>query len=288
MKLTAVFMKVPGGDHKTLVELNKKDPDMEVAKQGFKEGRNHADDVPGMINLFRRFHSNTYINKAIVAWKNADSLVTFFGPIGEELHAEINSPNYSQENINKILLQIDPLNEKVTKFEDDFSFALGEGSRWLESVVFGNVEALDGRLRTECVYSQVPAFSAADRAMIDVLALTRENRLAVVELKADEDIHLPLQGVDYWSRVTWHQDRGEFRKFGYFPGHELSALKPLLLLIAPALHVHPATDTILRYLSPEIEWELLGIDERWRDKMRVVFRKRPSDLRSSVAVRQSA
>jgi hypothetical protein len=35
------------------------------------------------------------------------------------------------------------------------------------------------------------------RAMIDVLALTRGGRLAVVELKADEDIHLPLQGLDY-------------------------------------------------------------------------------------------
>ncbi len=157
--------------------------------------------------------------------------------------------------------------------------------RWLESVVFGNVEALDGRLRTDCVYSQVPAFSAADRAMIDVLALTRENRLAVVELKADEDIHLPLQGVDYWSRVAWHQDRGEFRKFGYFPGRELSPQKPLLLLVAPALHVHPSTDAILRYLSPQIEWELLGIDERWRDGVRVVFRKRWSDFRGQVADR---
>src|SRR6266581_2136706 len=103
--------------------------------------------------------------------------------------------------------------------------------------------------------------------MIDILAATRESRLAVVELKADEDIHLPLQGVDYWSRVAWHQERGEFRKFGYFPGRELSPQKPLLLLVAPALHVHPATDTILRYLAPEIEWELLVIDERWRDGM---------------------
>ena len=160
--------------------------------------------------------------------------------------------------------------------------------RWLESVVFKDVEALDGRLRTDCVYSQVPAFSAADRAMIDVLALTRENRLAVVELKADEDIHLPLQGVDYWARVTWHQERGEFRKFGYFPGIELSPRKPLLLLVAPALHVHPATDTILRYLSPDIEWELLGIDERWRDGVRAVFRKRASDQRDEIANRRSA
>ena len=92
------------------------------------------------------------------------------------------------------------------------------------------------------MYSQVPAFSAADRAMIDVLTMTHEGRLAVVELKADEDIHLPLQGLDYWARVEWHHGRGEFLRFGYFGGRELSAETPLLFLVAPALHVHPATD----------------------------------------------
>jgi len=106
------------------------------------------------------------------------------------------------------------------------------------------------------------AFSAADRAMIDVLAVTLEGHLAVLELKADEDIHLPLQGVDYWSRVDWHHRRGEFQRFGYFPGRELSPDPPLLLLVAPALHIHPATDTLLRYISLEIDWTLMGIDER--------------------------
>ena len=147
--------------------------------------------------------------------------------------------------------------------------------RWMESLVARSIAALDGRLRPEFVYTQVPAFAACDRAMIDILAETREARLAVIELKADEDIHLPLQGVDYWSRVAWHQSRGEFAHFGYFPGREISAQKPLLMLVAPALHLHPTTDTILRYLSPEIEWEVLGIDEHWRDEIRVVFRKRP-------------
>jgi hypothetical protein len=160
--------------------------------------------------------------------------------------------------------------------------------RWLESVVIQNLGELDGRLCPEEVYSQVPTFSGADRAMIDVLTVTREGRLALLELKADEDIHLSLQGVDYWSRVTWHQSRGEFAKFGYFPGRELSAEKPLLLLAAPALHVHPATDTILHYLSPEIDWELLGIDERWREQIKVVFRKRASDLRNPGTDRKSA
>jgi len=146
--------------------------------------------------------------------------------------------------------------------------------RWLESLVAADVSVIDGRLDSVCAYSQVPAFSAADRAMIDVLTTTHEGRLAVVELKADEDIHLPLQGLDYWARVAWHHERGEFQRFGYFDGRELSSEKPLLFLVAPALHVHPTTDVLLRYISSEIEWEFAGVDERWREGVKVIFRKR--------------
>jgi hypothetical protein len=146
--------------------------------------------------------------------------------------------------------------------------------RWLESLVVGDVSVINERLESRQLYSQVPAFSAADRAMLDVLTTTHDGRLAVVELKADEDIHLPLQGLDYWSRVDWHHARGEFQKYGYFAARELSGESPLLFLVAPALHVHPATDTILRYISPQIEWEFVGIDERWREDVKVVFRKR--------------
>src|SRR5437868_4054300 len=145
---------------------------------------------------------------------------------------------------------------------------------WLESLVIENIGAVDERLDSACLYSQVPAFSASDRAMIDVLTVTREGRLAVVELKADEDIHLPLQGLDYCSRVAWPQARGEFQRFGYFPGRELSTAEPLLFLVSPALHVHPATDTLLHYISPAVQWTLVAIDETWREGVRVVFRKR--------------
>ncbi|MGD1024520.1 MAG: hypothetical protein ABR880_17165 [Candidatus Sulfotelmatobacter sp.] len=157
--------------------------------------------------------------------------------------------------------------------------------RWLESLVVGDVSVVDDRLDASGQYSQVPAFSAADRAMIDVLTTTHAGQLAVVELKADEDIHLPLQGVDYWSRVEWHHARGEFPRFGYFCSKELSPEKPLLFLVAPALHVHPTTDTLLCYLSPEIEWEFVGIDERWREGVKVVFRKRAN--RSARGGRES-
>jgi hypothetical protein len=145
--------------------------------------------------------------------------------------------------------------------------------RWLESLVCRNVQAIDAELDPACCYTQVPAFSASDRAVIDVLGITRGGRLAVIELKAEEDLHLPIQGLDYWSRVRWHQQRGEFQRFGYFPGRELSPESPLLYLVAPALHVHPTTDTLLRYVAPEIDVCVAGLDERWREGARVVFRK---------------
>ncbi len=145
--------------------------------------------------------------------------------------------------------------------------------RWLESLVFKDVAAVDPRLDPAHVYSQVPAFSASDRAMIDVLSCTREGRLAVLELKADEDIHLPLQGLDYWARVQWHHSRAELQQYGYFTGMQLSPRPPLLFLVAPSLRVHPAVDALLRYFSPEIDWMLIGVDERWREGIRVIYRK---------------
>jgi signal transduction histidine kinase len=129
------FMAVPLGDHKTLVELGKEKPDMEVARQGFREGRIHDDDIDGMITLFRRFNWVSFINRAIKVWSEADPLIAEFNPIADSLYVEINSPSPSQERINAILDKIGPLNEKLTVLEDEFSYTLGEGSRWLENLV---------------------------------------------------------------------------------------------------------------------------------------------------------
>ncbi len=147
--------------------------------------------------------------------------------------------------------------------------------RWLETLITRDVRLIDERLDGRFVYSQVPAFAASDRAMLDVLTCTLDGRLAILELKANEDIHLPLQGLDYWTRVHWHQQHGGFVRNGYFAGRELSSAPPLLFLVAPALRVHPASDVLLRYLSPRIEWTLVEIDERWRNGIRVVNKKHP-------------
>ncbi len=166
--------------------------------------------------------------------------------------------------------------------------------RWLESVLRRDLESLNGavtpHLDAKHVYSQVPAFAASDRGMLDLLGVTSDGRLAVIELKADDDLHLSLQGLDYWIRVRWHHMQtadsaygptfglGEFQRHGYFTGLRLSQEAPRLYLVAPALRIHPATETILRYLSPRVEWSLLALDERWRKRVKVVWRKRSREL----------
>ena len=143
---------------------------------------------------------------------------------------------------------------------------------WLESQVREHLEIIDPTLHCRPVYGQVPAVAGGDRGIIDLLACGRDGRLAVIELKASEDIHLPLQALDYWMRVKWHAERGEFTEKGYFPGVALRCDWPRLLLVGPALDFHPKTETILRYFAPEIEVERIGLGVEWRQGPRVMFR----------------
>jgi hypothetical protein len=151
---------------------------------------------------------------------------------------------------------------------------------WLQSTLAGDLAQVDDNLGGHAIYQQVPAFAGVDRAMLDLLTVTRTGRLAILELKVDEDLHFPLQGLDYWIRVHWlHQQRtasgaGELEQNGYFPGVPLLPHSPLLYFIVPALRVHPSMDTVLQHLSPAIDWTLITLNEGWRHERKVVYRKR--------------
>ncbi|HBY59879.1 MAG TPA: hypothetical protein DEH78_08645 [Solibacterales bacterium] len=145
---------------------------------------------------------------------------------------------------------------------------------WLECMVRRDLETVSASLRRDLLYGQVPAFAGGDRDLLDLLGVDTEGRLAVIELKAGSDPHLPLQALDYWMRVAWHAGRGEFRARGYFPAVELRAEPPRLFLVSPALEFHPSTETVVSFLRPEIELERVGLGIEWRRQLRVVFRAR--------------
>jgi hypothetical protein len=143
---------------------------------------------------------------------------------------------------------------------------------WLESQARAQIETLDASLRPDPIYGQVPAFAGGERGILDLLAVDHSGRLAVVELKASADLQLPLQALDYWIRVKWHLDRDEFTPHGYFPGIELRAEPPRLLLVSPSLEFHPTSETILCYFAPTIAVERIGLAVEWRKGLRVMFR----------------
>jgi hypothetical protein len=155
--------------------------------------------------------------------------------------------------------------------------------RWLESRIRTGLDEFLPGLQGDFLYSQVPAVSSGERGMLDLLTIDREGRLVILEVKADEDMHLPLQGLDYWIRVrALNADRyvegnrevGAFERQGYFASAQIAPRPPKLLLVAPALRIHPSNEIVLRYLSPQVEWELIAVSEHWRRELKVVFRKR--------------
>jgi hypothetical protein len=148
---------------------------------------------------------------------------------------------------------------------------------WLESQARAQIETLDASLLCDPIYDQVPAFAGGDRGILDLLAADRAGRLTVVELKASADLHLPLQALDYWIRVKWHLDRGEFTAHGYFPGLLLRPDPPRLLLVSPSLEFHPTTETLLSYFAPAIEVERVGLAADWRKGLQVMFRLRGAE-----------
>jgi len=145
--------------------------------------------------------------------------------------------------------------------------------RWLETLVLEDPARLDAQLNSAFLYSQVPALASGDRGILDLLGVTRRGRLVVIELKASEDIQMPIQAVDYWLRVRRHQREGDFQRFGYFSGIDLDPKPPLVWLVAPGLRFHSATEILLKYLSPEIQISRIGVNENWRRGIKIVFRQ---------------
>ncbi len=197
-----------------------------------------------------------------------DGGAVFFG-LGDE-RQELTQKNW--KNLEKLIQQLETARHPLATDTAHPLYRV-QAERWLESIVQEDPMRIDARLDPTHLYSQVPAFAAGDRGVIDLLGVTRDGRLAVVELKANEDLHLPLQAVDYWLRVRWHHQQDDFHHYGYFAGTELRPEPPLLFLVAPGLRFHPATDVVLRYLSREVEIMRVGLNENWRRGLQVIFRQ---------------
>jgi diguanylate cyclase (GGDEF)-like protein/PAS domain S-box-containing protein len=119
---------IPLGDRVAREELEKPAPDLEQARHGFAVGRNHADDIPGMIRLFRVFRHVSYIDRAIAIWAEGDRNITELVAAAAELHRLIGI-EAGPAQLRPVLERIDGINAALTPLEDAFSYTLGQASR---------------------------------------------------------------------------------------------------------------------------------------------------------------
>jgi hypothetical protein len=178
----------------------------------------------------------------------------------------------NERALERLLHQLD-LHRSPLASDTNHTLYRTAAERWLESMVLEAPAKLVAQLDARHFYSQAPALAAGDRGVIDLLGVTRPGRLVVIELKASEDLQLPVQAVDYWLRVRRHQREADFQRDGYLPGVVIDPQPPLVWLVSPGLRFHSATDTLLKYLSPEIRVTRIGLAENWRRGLKIIFRQ---------------
>ena len=128
-------LKIPDGDHAARLALLQPRIDLDAVRQGFLDGGNHPDDIPGMIRLLTNFHSISYIHGAIVAWTQADLLLDQLKVSAQKIEHIVQAQGVSSPELVSILKEITVINANLTREEIAFSSSLGAGSRWLESLL---------------------------------------------------------------------------------------------------------------------------------------------------------
>ena len=122
-------LSVNQGDRQARLELEKRDPDLDIAYAGFLQGRNHPDDINGMIFLFRNFRKLPDIDKAIGIWTAADQHIEELREIGNRIRVHAARGALPTELQRSFLQELHDINRQLTPLEDDFSYTLGAAAR---------------------------------------------------------------------------------------------------------------------------------------------------------------
>lgn len=148
---------------------------------------------------------------------------------------------------------------------------------WLEKVISQNISILDPNIISRYVYRQVPIIKQTHK-FIDLLAVSRDGQLVIIELKAVEDFEVPFQALDYWLRVEWYRLRGDFER-NYFPKIKLKNAPALLYLVMPRLRCHKDLLTIASFIDQKVPLHRIAINDNWRQSLKVESRDLLTDSR---------
>ena len=141
---------------------------------------------------------------------------------------------------------------------------------WLEAILRKNIKLLDANLILSPLYNQF----RAERDKIDLLALRKDGRLVVIELKVAPDRAGVFQAADYWRKIELQRRKGNLQKAKLFGDSEIADAPALCYLAAPMLSFHKDSTFLARTLAPEIEIYRFDLNENWRERLKVLRREK--------------
>jgi signal transduction histidine kinase len=130
---------VPLGDRRARRELDRAHPDMDVVLSGFLEGRNHAEDVPMMAMLVRRFRRVGFVGEAVSIWASADRDIERLDVVAENLRAAITTDGAPPARMHDLRRKLEILDARLMPLEDAFSATLSDGARAVRRVLFQTI-----------------------------------------------------------------------------------------------------------------------------------------------------
>ncbi len=137
---------------------------------------------------------------------------------------------------------------------------------WLEAILRRNIKLLDGNLILSPLYNQF----RAEHGKIDLLALRRDGRLIIIELKVSPDREMVFQAIDYWRKIELNRRNGNLNKAKLFGDLEIADAPTLCYLVAPTLSFHRDFKFLAQTVSPEIEIYRFNLAENWRKHLQVM------------------
>jgi hypothetical protein len=140
---------------------------------------------------------------------------------------------------------------------------------WLESILRRDIRKLDANLILSPVYHQF----RAERDKIDLLALRKDGRLVIIELKVEPDREMIFQTVDYWRKIERIRRAGKLQETGLFGDLRIADAPTICYLVAPTLAFHRDFDFSASLVSREIEIHRFNLAEDWRRRLRVLERR---------------
>ena len=126
---------VPVGDRIARQALEGSVPDLKAAFDGFLQGRNHPDDIPDLIWLFRNFSDVSYLAKAIASWRDTDPLIDELVGLADAIHLEATKGPVTRERVDALRTQIYQLSERAAPLAIAFSRDMGDGARSIKRLL---------------------------------------------------------------------------------------------------------------------------------------------------------